>query len=244
MIIKELIYKYSLEEIAEEFRIINAIPRDKSWKVLGHLKSLLEKFENLNVEEQDKILMVSELLEDPCEDALIHYDVTCFHMDELINWRKSPHFQYIFPEKEVILTLTSEELNEIFRECNLPESYCFMFTPWEESLGFQINEENVKNIGALKYIVAFIEEITFFGIDEEEVQVKRDELQESIDESERIRALPKDEQQNYYKSAEEVFKELGYEDKRTAEEKAENYLEISRKTLENRIRTSNFLKKL
>ena len=53
----------------------------------------------------------------------------------------------------------------------------------------------------------------------EEVEAERQKLQEAIEESEAVKKLSEEEQKKHFKSIEAVFAELGWQDKRTEEEK-------------------------
>ena len=88
--------------------------------------------------------------------------------------------------------------------------------------------ENAEEIGLSRLAAAVIYEMTFCGFMDEEVKAERQKLQEAIEESEAVKKLSEEEQKvldytrkqkKHFKSMEEVFAELGWQDKRTEEEK-------------------------
>ena len=76
--------------------------------------------------------------------------------------------------------------------------------------------ENAEEIGLSRLAAAVIYEMPFCGFMDEEVEAERQELQEAIEESEAVKKLS---EKKHFKSIEAVFAELGWQDKRTEEEK-------------------------
>ena len=144
---------------------------------------------------------------------------------------------------EDIEGLTDAELARLSHIRNLPESYAFEFTPWNEILGYEIDACNAHDVGTAELCAAIIWEMTFFGFDEERVDFERRKLDESLRESEEIRKLPDEEQKKYYILAEEVFAKLGFP-KQTEEEDWESYRKLCREVLTNHLRTYQALKKI
>ena len=76
---------------------------------------------------------------------------------------------------------------------------------WCEWLGFEIDNNTLKDYGQCEIIAHCLNELTFFGADEEEMRKQREELIE----------LAKDIDPNSlksYESVEEFFKDLGIDD--------------------------------
>ena len=116
---------------------------------------------------------------------------------------------------------------------SLPDGYAFEFSPWEEVLGYELNIENAEEIGLPRLAAAVIYEMTFCGFTDEEVEAERQKLREAIEESEAVKKLPEEEQKKHFKSMEEAFAELGWQDKRTEEEKREDRHRMDSETAEN-----------
>lgn len=89
---------------------------------------------------------------------------------------------------------------------------------------------------------AVIWEMTFFGFDEERVEVERQKLHEAAREAEEIRKLPEEEQRKYYVSMKEVFAKFDIPE-RTEEEKQETHRKLCREVLTNNLRTYQALKR-
>jgi len=89
--------------------------------------------------------------------------------------------------------------------------------------------------------------MTFFGFTEDQLSHERKKLEESIAELKEIEKLPKEERDKHFKSAAEVFAELGWNDERTEDEKEQERCILYREVLVNQIRTyrvlENFIKK-
>lgn len=138
--------------------------------------------------------------------------------------------------------LAEEEIRRLAQETRLPDAYGFELSPWEEVLGCEVDPDNAQEVGADALCAGILQEMTFFGFDEETVEKKRQELTDSLREAEEIRKLPKEEQEKYYIPAEEAFAELGLSEP-TEEEEAETRREISREVLGNLLRTCRVLRK-
>lgn len=138
--------------------------------------------------------------------------------------------------------LAEEEIQRLAQEVRLPDAYGFEFSPWGEVLGCEVDPDNVQEVGADTLCAGILQEMTFFGFDEETVEKKRQELTGSLREAEKIRKLPEEEQEKYYIPAEEVFAELGLPEP-TEEEEAETRRRISREVLGNLLRTCRALGK-
>ena len=88
---------------------------------------------------------------------------------------------------------------------NDDETYALEMCDWCEWLGFEIDNNTLKDYGQCEIIAHCLNELTFFGADEEEMRKQREELIE----------LAKDIDPNSlksYESVEEFFKDLGIDD--------------------------------
>ena len=138
--------------------------------------------------------------------------------------------------------LSDDEVDRLSHLRFTPESYAFEFTPWTEVLGYEVFQPNVKEYGAAAILASVIYEMTFFGFTQEEQDEERAKLDEAIAESEAIRKLTPEEQKKHYKTAEEVFAELGYVDERTEEEKEQERRALCRDVLYNHLQTYRVLR--
>ena len=103
----------------------------------------------------------------------------------------------------------------------LPQAVGYFFSPWEECLAAEVNEENLERIGIDPVVEAFLHELSFNGMTEESQEKRRNELDESIKDTDEILKLPKEEQDKHFHSIKDFFEELGIVDKRTEKEKEE-----------------------
>ena len=100
----------------------------------------------------------------------------------------------------------------------LPESYAYEFSEWEEILGFEVIEENIKNVGIAKILAYIIYEMTFFGYSRELVDEEVQKLDEAIEEVNKVKELPIEEQEKYFKTI-DFEKDFNYIDTRSEEQK-------------------------
>ncbi len=173
----------------------------------------------------------------------IHGDEVClepclYRKEDLRGWEAPGELAGL----EGIEGLAEEEIQRLAQETRLPDAYGFELSPWEEVLGCEVDPDNVQEVGADALCTGILQEMTFFGFDEETVEKKRQELTDSLQVAEEIRKLPKEEQEKYYIPAEEVFAELGLPEP-TEEEEAETRRKISREVLGNLLRTCRALRK-
>lgn len=103
----------------------------------------------------------------------------------------------------------------------LPQAVGYFFSPWEECLAAEVNEGNLERIGIDPVVEAFLHELSFNGMTEESQEKRRNELDESIKDTDEILKLPKEEQDKHFHSIKDLFEELGIVDKRTEKEKEE-----------------------
>ena len=100
--------------------------------------------------------------------------------------------------------------------------YSYEFCDRKEILGWLVPDHVIKSGEECSYAAVILYEMTFFGFDEADMLAERDKLEESIDEVEKIKELPEEEQEKHYKTLEELEEELGFVDERTPEEKAKD----------------------
>lgn len=86
--------------------------------------------------------------------------------------------------------------------------FSFSFVSWEDVLNYKINDLSIKNIPECLLLTIIIDEITEFGIDEESINERKEEIEKMLDEAERSI-----EDGNFYT----------IEDTRTDEEKEASY---------------------
>ena len=143
---------------------------------------------------------------------------------------------------ECIDGLCEAEVERLAHIRDFPESYAFEFSRWSEILGYEIDVRNARDVGVPELCAAIIWDMTFFGFEEEQVEVERRKLDEAARESEEIRKRPEEEQKKYYIPAEEVSAKFGFPE-RTEEEKRKSHRRLCRETFTNNLRTYHALQK-
>ena len=134
--------------------------------------------------------------------------------------RNEEYIVFAIPEYEgdtsahSFLSLREEILNP--ETVERIEHYAYEFSPHEEILGYDVSEASRYEIGDdIVVALSIFNEMTFCGITEEHHKEKVEEITQSLKEAE-------EEIQNgtaEYRPIEDLFKDLGWEDKRTQEEK-------------------------
>ena len=226
-----------------------------------YLRSKLMVEDNLTLDEQIDMYyyLVNTLISKkykPFDDhVLLGYYVKDFFADE-----KSPVITvsgFIHEEieegKERILELAKLEekdfsielYNKLIRinNDNFPSNYCFDFTPWNEVLGWKVDEENIKSIDKNAFTAYVLNELSFNGITEESQESRLGELTERVEEFNEIMELPEEEREKHFVKSEVVFSELGIKDERTPEEKEAEDRQIKRDIFYNLISEAKVLKK-
>lgn len=147
--------------------------------------------------------------------------VNIFRIDELQQYHVEEQFLDLDTDQ-----MTDEEINSYAEQIlRLPhiDSYGYEFSPWEEWLGLQVDLESMKYFGLAECIADILSEMTFNGMTRESQEERREELEESANELQRILDMPEEEQKNHLISWDEVRRELESEfdlqDNRTEEEK-------------------------
>ena len=128
-----------------------------------------------------------------------------------------------FIYKDIPDDLTTSEIKEMLSEYpELPFTYAYEFTEWEKVLGYQVFEENFHNFDIQECIYAILYEMSFNGMDRDSQIERKEELNKSIEEVEKIMKLPEEEQSKHLHSFDDVINKSGFTDTRTKEEKDED----------------------
>lgn len=104
----------------------------------------------------------------------------------------------------------------------LPEAFAYEFTLWEETLGTQVFPRNYERIGKDEFIASALYEMSFNGMTRERQEERRKELNNIIDEHNKIQNMPPEEREKHLYSLEDVMEELGCIDDWTEEERTED----------------------
>ena len=87
----------------------------------------------------------------------------------------------------------------------MPHGYGYEFNEWEETLGYEVYTKNLtaENIQDALYNILY--EMTFNGMTRETQEERKNELDDSIKETEELLKLPEEERKKHFKDAKELF---------------------------------------
>lgn len=228
MIVKDLLSQCSIDDVVSEIMRISGVSEEKREKVYAVHDSVFGKLRMIEPVITEYVILGIPYLNDGSRTN----DVCLFSKSEIkAEFTKS----CVLDNIKSIEALTNEEIETVLQTFILPDSYGFEFSPWEEVLGYQVAEKNLKELGGVCILARVIYEMTFFGFTEEQVDMERKKLDEALTESEKIQSLPPEEQEKHYIPAEKAFKMLGHQDRRTPEEKEEDRQKQRREILFNQL---------
>ena len=141
-----------------------------------------------------------------------------------------------------VAELTEDETEQAAHAIQLPQSYAFELSPWREVLGYEVDLANAQEVGIAAFCAAVLYEMTFFGFDENVVDIERQKLYDSLREAEELDRLPPEKRAKHFFSAEEVFSKLGIPEP-SEEERKERHRQMCREVLVNSLRTYRMLAK-
>ena len=234
MIIKDLLEQCPEEQIVSAVLELCDVDRGEQDSVAQSYFAFLKRLQRIQPLDTGHILLAVSFIDDGKETL----DVPVYRKEELRVIRFDRLHQLANLDK-----LSLEELQKERQSLSLPDGYAFEFSPWEEVLGYELNIKNAEEIGSSRLAATVIYEMTFCGFTEEEVESERQKLQDAIEESEAVKKLPEEEQKKHFKSMEEVFAELGWQDKRTEDEKREDQCRMDSEIAENTRRLIRMFRK-
>ena len=84
---------------------------------------------------------------------------------------------------EDVKKINQKEAEQILGSLSFPDTYSFLFTPWSEIVGYEVNEENIQEFGAENFLACLLFEITFFGFSEEDIQAEKIKVDKLLSEA-------------------------------------------------------------
>lgn len=228
MTVKDLLSQCTIDEIVTEIIHISGTAENKRARIYSVHEKFITQLKRMEPVIKDFIIFgVSRV-----EDGKRNHDICLYSKAELKKefsrysaWGNIKNFE----------VLSDEEIENLLQEHLFPSGFAFELSPWEEVLGYEVDEHSVSEFGAVCMLANVIYEMTFFGFTKDQIDRERKKLEESLAEVEKIDKLPLEEREKYYIPAEKVFEELGYRDERTDEEKEEEQKKRRRKILYNQL---------
>lgn len=222
MTVQELLKNTDVEKVCAKRPLsYRANDADYDLIIMAHTK-FLEMLQTLTPakKEEEYVILGIPYLEDDCDDKSIVVVSGSMFKKEDLNRAVLPDMK--LPELDDIENMSKEEVDywfETFKKIDLPTSYGYEFSPWEENIGCEVWTDGLSEEDICELKADIINELTFNGLTRESQEERRAELDASIQEMEEINALPEEERAKHFISHEDLMKELGWKDTRTQEEK-------------------------
>ena len=222
MTVKELIYTHRMQKILDACcdRLSDDINRKKYRK---NLKAYLKRLRKVEPIYSTSIVLSRKISDFDGEEywdacAIQEFDkeqlTTSYH--NVQKYRSDMNKAYSLFEED------HDTWGEMFYT---PLQYAMEFTSAAELLGHQTTLKGVAPEDIYKAIAAIIDEMTFFGFDEDTKQEKLQQVQDTADEVEEYLQLPEEERSEYFCTLADLFPDMEIEEP-TEEEK-----EAMRRTL-------------
>lgn len=186
--------------------------------------------------EKNSILTIIPTMEDP--EMTLMTDCYIYRLDELMNY--NPEFAELAGTD--VTALSEEEVEKLMRkimDSGLLISWGYEFSPWEKWLGLSVDTEsfNLEKDGIVNGLAAVLREMGFNGITEEAQRRRRDALEETRQEADRIQAMSEEERDRHLHSLNELEETIDWlKDTRSEEEKHADMIRMYRISIDFRIR--------
>lgn len=87
----------------------------------------------------------------------------------------------------------------------MPHGYGYEFNEWEETLGYEVYTKNLTEENIQEALYNILYEMTFNGMTRETQEERKNELDDSIKETEELLKLPEEERKKHFKDAKDLF---------------------------------------
>ena len=238
--VKELISRCDRRKLCQAFMDLFKEKPDDPERVINGLSRFIEKLLTVEPVPADNDVVINTVsygidINDPFEDTAVYriqdilkYFEPISEYDELdgvdLESLDDSNIEKLYKVFERIQDKREEYNQENKTYCypGCVRGYTYEFCEREKILGWLVSDHIPGLDDECGFAAVILKEMTFFGFDEADMLAEREKLEESIDEAERIKELPKEEQEKHYVTLEEVKREFGIVDERTPEEKAKD----------------------
>lgn len=157
---KELLMSQPVESIVSAFAGRLDVPPEDMETAIIRLTKFFNDLREIEPIDTDHLLLGIYHVEEDGE----FLDVCLYRKDELAaDFDADSELAGI----EGIEDLGEEEIEWLSHSNALPQSYAFEFSPWNEILGYEVEERNVRDVGAAELCAGVLFEMTFLGFTEE-----------------------------------------------------------------------------
>lgn len=184
-------------------------------KVAQKIHNFVEQLSKLDVVPNDTMILAM----DSYEDGQLETFAELFEKSEFYE-KANGIKNYDIPSLNE--TMTTEEIKQCTIEMYdlIPHAYDYTFSDWTDTLGASVYSDNFYKPSKLQnFIAALLYEMSFNGMTKEIQQERRDELDRAIQETDKIKNLPEEEQKAHDCPLKDVFDEYGIKNEETQEEK-------------------------
>lgn len=173
MIVKDLIDGCSEDEIITAVIALCDVDEEEREEIKQNYAAFINTLKKIKPVNTEYMLIGFSYLDDGKE----RLDVPLYKKSDIQN------FEVVeIKDMENVEDLSAEEIDHLYSTLFIPEGYSFALSPWEEILGYEINKENVRDVGASKLAAAVIYEMTFFGFTNDEREAEHRKLREMVHE--------------------------------------------------------------
>ena len=207
MIVKDLFNKISFETLWNYF-YENRLKDDKDTKEIIENARLCHEAAYYRIKKLDPVINEDNILIfykaiDTLDDDVVPYeydDVSLYSISEVKEVFKideKVESDYDFSK------LNCDEIRRYFiDEKTHVTSYAFDLSPWNEILGYTLDEKSLKDVGELVALSSVFFEMTFCGFEEDTIEEKRDEI---IARKEECDKAIEEGNTGYFKTLDEIF---------------------------------------
>lgn len=185
MTIQQLLAQCDLEDIVRTTMTVYEMEEECYQAIYDDYAKFIETLLQCKAIPSEKVLL-GIIYEDEGQSLL---NTTVYHSDQLA--RGTP-CDAIFEAPPT--SMSADDLNASVTTEGWPKGYGYLFVSRAEVMGYQVNEVNLEDVGAIPLLVEVLYELTFFGFEEADMEAERHILYESIAEAEAAQALTPEEQ--------------------------------------------------
>lgn len=217
MTVKELIYTHDMDKIVDACcALLPDYVDPEKWR--AGLYDYLNKLKEVEPIYSKSIVLSRKVTDCEGESYWDACSIVDFDPEKLIaSYNNVQEYKKKINEAYEIFSTDYDKWNELFYA---PLQYAMEFSPAKEILGHQVTLRGIPQTDIYMAIAAIVDEMTFFGFDE---QVKEDEFEKvskTAQEVEEILQKPQEEQENYFCTIADLFPGIELTEP-TEEEKAE-----------------------